>query len=104
MTAENPAKHAQEKSWKAEAAGLMTDVKAYLSALPASSRYFHIFYLCGPLILLIERSPADLWLSLCGLVFFCTVYRFKGLGLGKIFLGARLPCFLAGVFIIFCDI
>ena len=63
VTVENPAKPAQEKSWKADAAGLIGDVKAYLSALPASSRYFHILYLCGPLILLIERSPADLWRS-----------------------------------------
>ena len=77
MTAENPAKPAQEKSWKAEAASLMADVTVYLSALPPRSRYFHIFYLCGPVILLIERSPADFWLSLCGLVFFarCIVLK-----------------------------
>ena len=77
MTAENPAKSAQEKSWKVDAAGLMADIKAYLLALPARSRYFHIFYLCGPLILLIERSPADLWLSLCGLVFFARCILLK---------------------------
>ena len=46
------------------------DIKSFLSALPASARWFHIFYLLGPLFLLIERSPADFWLSLCGLVFF----------------------------------
>lgn len=85
MTAENPAKFAQEKSWKAEAAGLMADIKAYLSALPARSRYFHIFYLCGPLILLIERSPADLWLSLCGLVFFARCILLKDWGWVKFF-------------------
>ena len=85
MTAENPAKFAQEKSWKAEAADLMADVKAYLSALPARSRYFHIFYLCGPLILLIERSPADLWLSLCGLVFFARCILLKDWGWVKFF-------------------
>jgi len=85
VTAENPAKFAQEKSWKAEAAGLMADIKAYLSALPARSRYFHIFYLCGPLILLIERSPADLWLSLCGLVFFARCILLKDWGWVKFF-------------------
>ena len=85
MTVENPAKPAQEKSWKADAAGLIGDVKAYLSALPASSRYFHILYLCGPLILLIERSPADLWLSLCGLVFFARCIVLKDWGWAKFF-------------------
>jgi O-antigen ligase len=85
VTAENPAKFAQEKSWKAEAADLMADIKAYLSALPARSRYFQIFYLCGPLILLIERSPADLWLSLCGLVFFARCILLKDWGWVKFF-------------------
>ena len=85
MTAENPVKPAQEKSWKADAAGLMADVKAYLSALPDRSRYFHIFYLCGTLILLIERSPADLWLSLCGLVFFARCLVLKDWGWVKFF-------------------
>lgn len=28
------------------------------------------FYLAGPFFMLIERSPADAWLSLCGLIFF----------------------------------
>ena len=28
-----------------------------------------IFYLLGPFFMLIERSPADAWLSLCGLAF-----------------------------------
>ncbi|HCD21184.1 MAG TPA: hypothetical protein DEQ79_06315, partial [Alphaproteobacteria bacterium] len=28
-----------------------------------------VFYLLGPFFMLIERSPADAWLSLCGLAF-----------------------------------
>ena len=32
-------------------------------------RAIHVFWLLGPLILLIERSPADLWLSVIALVF-----------------------------------
>ncbi len=53
-----------------QAGRIAADTKTALAALPAPSRWFHIFYLSGPFILLIERSPADLWLSLCGLVFF----------------------------------
>lgn len=85
MTAENPAKFAQVKSFWAETADLMADLKAYLSALPAPLRYFYIFYLCGPLILLIERSPADFWLSLCGLVFFARCIFLKDWGWVKFF-------------------
>ena len=39
------------------------------SALPAWERYVHIFWLAGPFILLIERSPADLWVSLIAIIF-----------------------------------
>jgi len=53
-----------------QAGRLLADTKSALTALRGASRWFHIFYLSGPFILLIERSPADLWLSLCGLVFF----------------------------------
>jgi len=59
-----------QTSLRAEAMRLFSEVKGFLSALPAGARWFHIFYLLGPLFLLIERSPADFWLSLCGLVFF----------------------------------
>ena len=36
-----------------------------------------IFYLLGPFFMLIERSPADAWLTLCGLAFLarCIVRR-----------------------------
>ena len=36
-----------------------------------------IFYLLGPFFMLIERSPADAWLTLCGLAFIlrCVVRR-----------------------------
>ena len=35
------------------------------------------FYLLGPFFMLIERSPADAWLTLCGLAFLlrCVVRR-----------------------------
>ena len=70
MTGKNQEKAEASQNFIAEMATQFADTKAFLSALPASARWFHIFYLLGPLILLIERSPADFWLSLCGLVFF----------------------------------
>ena len=40
-----------------------------LKALPGWERAMHVFWLLGPFILLIERSPADLWLSVIALAF-----------------------------------
>ena len=36
-----------------------------------------MFFLAGPFILLIERSPADVWLSLCGLAFLVRSKKLK---------------------------
>ena len=40
-----------------------------LSALPKWERPVHVFWLLGPFILLLERTPADIWLSLIALIF-----------------------------------
>jgi O-antigen ligase len=40
-----------------------------LAAMPRWEKGFHIFWLFGPFILLIERSPADIWLSILALAF-----------------------------------
>ncbi len=42
---------------------------AELAQKPLLARVFFVFWLLGPLIYLIERSPADIWLSLIGLTF-----------------------------------
>lgn len=70
MTNEKPVNQSIQSSLWAEGVRLFAEAKAFLASLPAASRWFHIFYLFGPFFMLIERSPADLWLSLCGLVFF----------------------------------
>ena len=70
VTTEKPVNHSMQSSLWAESGRLIAEARAFLASLPLASRWFHIFYLCGPLFLLIERSPADLWLSVCGLVFF----------------------------------
>lgn len=50
-------------------ADLMKNLAEALSNMPRWERYFHIFWLLGPFILLIERSPADIWLSILVIVF-----------------------------------
>lgn len=40
-----------------------------LNNLPIWERGFHIFWLLGPFILLIERSPADAWLTILAITF-----------------------------------
>ena len=45
------------------------DTREALLALPLWDRCFHIFWLLGPFILLIERTPADIWLSFLALSF-----------------------------------
>ena len=70
MTVKNPVKAEDGEGLIAEIVAQVSDIRAFLSTLPTITRWFHIFYLLGPIFLLIERSPADFWLSLCGLVFF----------------------------------
>ena len=48
---------------------IVSDAKLALSELPLWERYVHMFWLLGPFILLIERSPADLWVTVLGLIF-----------------------------------
>ena len=50
--------------------------QATVSAQGWPRRAITVFYLLGPLFMLIERSPADAWLSLCGLAFIGrSIYR-----------------------------
>ena len=42
---------------------------AALSGMPRWEQNFHIFWLLGPFFLLIERSPADIWLSILAIAF-----------------------------------
>ena len=48
---------------------LIVDARTALADLPKWEKPFHIFWLLGPFILLIERSPADAWLSILALTF-----------------------------------
>ena len=52
-------------------------VLAALSELPKYHKYFYIFWLSGPFILLIERTPADVWLSICVIGFLVNSFHTK---------------------------
>ncbi len=54
-----------EKGWKK------------LKALNTLDKYLTIFWLLGPIIYLIERDPADLWLSFICLIFLFRCYKLK---------------------------
>ena len=48
---------------------LLSDAGTALKELPNWEKPIHVFWLLGPFILLIERSPADIWLSLLAVIF-----------------------------------
>ena len=58
-----------EASFAVIGLNLYKDAKSALAELPPLERWFHIFWLLGPFILLIERTPADFWLSVLGFSF-----------------------------------
>lgn len=51
------------------ARNIQTGLYDALSSMPLWERAFHIFWLFGPFLLLIERSPADIWLSILTIAF-----------------------------------
>ena len=60
-----------------------------LTHLPKWERVIHIFWLLGPFILLIERTPADVWLSLIALTFAArSIVKKEGWWLSKIWVKA----------------
>jgi O-antigen ligase len=48
---------------------LLSDARTAFKDLPNWEKPIHVFWLLGPFILLIERSPADIWLSLLAVIF-----------------------------------
>ncbi|MDA9012515.1 O-antigen ligase family protein [Alphaproteobacteria bacterium] len=62
-------RQAIEPTIKAMLQTIWTGLGDALAAMPRWENGFHIFWLLGPFILLIERSPADIWLSILALAF-----------------------------------
>ncbi len=65
----NDSTQAREPTIKARLQNIWTDLCKALAAMPRWEKGFHIFWLLGPFILLIERSPADIWLSILAIAF-----------------------------------
>jgi len=51
------------------------DAMEALGAQKPLDRFASIFWLCGPFILLVERTPADIWLSVLSLLFLAKVVQ-----------------------------
>jgi O-antigen ligase len=62
-------RQAIEPTIKAMFQTVWTGLGDALAAMPRWEKGFHIFWLLGPFILLIERSPADIWLSFLAIAF-----------------------------------
>jgi len=62
-------RQAPEPTIKAMFKDIWTGLCNALAAMPRWEKGFHIFWLLGPFILLIERSPADIWLSILAVAF-----------------------------------
>jgi len=52
-----------------QALKIFYDARVILLEMPAGERLIHLFWLLGPFILLVERTPADIWLSLIAIAF-----------------------------------
>ena len=73
-----------------------------LYLLPKWERPVHIFWLLGPFILLLERTPADIWLSLIALMFACrSIWKRQGWWLQRFWVRSAflfwLVCIIAAV-------
>ncbi|MEC8210056.1 MAG: O-antigen ligase family protein [Pseudomonadota bacterium] len=64
-----PENHDASQPLALQALRLMYDARVALLEMPVGERLIHLFWLSGPLILLVERTPADIWLSLLALAF-----------------------------------
>ena len=64
---------------------IFSNARDYMNGLPRWEKAFHIWWLLGPFILLIERSPADLWLSVSALAFIIKVMVKKQTAWLKVF-------------------
>ena len=55
----------------------LSQISNYFKNLGLGQKITHGFYILGPIFMLIERSPGDVWLSLCGLIFLwhCIISR-----------------------------
>ena len=78
---------------------IILDARQALSELPGWEKGFHVFWLMGPFILLIERTPADVWVSLIALTFLVrSVVKRKGEWLQRFWVRAGFAFWLWCIF------
>ena len=65
----NKSGQALEPTIKTMFQNIWTDLGNALAEMPSLEKGFHVFWLIGPFILLIERTPADIWLSVLAIAF-----------------------------------
>jgi len=65
----NESSQALEPTIKAMFKDILIGLSNALAVMARWEKGFHIFWLLGPFILLIERSPVDIWLSIRALAF-----------------------------------
>ena len=66
-----------QRSWLSLMRQFYADAQDALKNLSGWGKAVHIFWLAGPFILLIERSPADLWITVLGFTFFFRSIRYR---------------------------
>ncbi|MGC6452971.1 MAG: O-antigen ligase family protein [Candidatus Puniceispirillaceae bacterium] len=69
MTIQSHASGSTISVMRAYLSDMLGNARAAFAELPKWERPVHLFWLAGPFILLIERSPADIWVTLLALVF-----------------------------------
>ena len=85
-------RHAIEPTIKAMIHAIWAGLGDALAAMPRWEKGFHVFWLLGPFILLIERSPAVIWLSVLAIAFvICSIFKRDGTWLRVFWVKA---CFL----------
>ena len=89
----NMSSQAIEPTVKAMFKDIWTGLGNALAAMPRWEKGFHIFWLLGPFILLIERSPADIWLSILAVAFVVRSIMKRDGGWLKVFGSGHVSCF-----------
>ena len=70
-----------------------------INQLSNFNKYMTIFWLLGPLIYLIERDPADLWLTLISLIFIMRCYKLNDWSwISQVWFKSALALWLIGLF------
>lgn len=78
---------------------VVLEARDALQNMSNASKFIHIFWLCGPFFLLVERSPADFWLTVCGFAFLVKIAGSKDFSFfGHFWIKATLLFWFVSIF------